>query len=162
MTRSQVLEFLREHSLAVQASVSPSGAPQAAVVGFVASDNFELFFDTLHVTRKMYNLRHNPRIAFVIGGWAAGDERTVQYEGVADEPVGTELERLKQLYFARFPDGPARQTWPGLVYVRARPIWLRYSDFNRAPPEIVEFGLADLTGPAWPGSEAHPSRCGHS
>jgi hypothetical protein len=92
----------------------------------------------------MHNLRRNPKIAFVIGGLTNGDKRTVQYEGVADEPVGAELERLKELYFTRFPDGLERQSWRGLVYVRARPMWIRYSDFNRTPPEIVEFGLDDL------------------
>ena len=146
MTRSELLQFMRGHSLAVQASVSPSVAPQAAVVGMVVTDDFEVFFDTLEVTRKMHNLRRNPKIAFVIGGLTNGDERTVQYEGVADEPVGAELEHLKELYFIRFPDGRERQSWQGLVYVRARPTWIRYSDFNRTPPEIVEFGLDQFRG----------------
>jgi hypothetical protein len=130
---------MRSQSLAVQASVSPSSSPQAAVVGIVITDEFEAFFDTLDATRKVHNLRRNPRIAFVIGGLTSGDERTVQYEGIADEPVGAELDRLKEFYFARFPDGRARQSWPGLIYVRARPTWVRYSDFNQSPPEIVEW-----------------------
>jgi hypothetical protein len=146
MTRTGLLQFMRSHSLAVQASVSPSAVPQAAVVGMVVTDGFEVFFDTLDATRKMHNLRRSPKIAFVIGGLSPGDERTVQYEGVADEPVGAELDRLKELYFIRFPDGRERQKWPGLVYVRARPIWIRYSDYNQAPPEIVEFGADDLRG----------------
>ena len=94
MTRSELLRFMRGHSLAVQTSVSPAVAPQAAVVGIVVTDDFEVFFDTLDVTRKMHNLRRNPKIAFVIGGLTNGDERTVQYEGVADEPVGTELKAM--------------------------------------------------------------------
>jgi hypothetical protein len=48
------------------------------------------------------NLRRNARIAIVIGGLDAGDERTVQYEGVADEPTGADLERLKECCFSRF------------------------------------------------------------
>jgi len=139
MTRDDILQFMRHHRWAVQASVSQSGAPQAALIGVVVTDNFEVFFDTLGITRKVGNLRGNPKIAFVIGGWIDGDERTVQYEGIADEPRGSELERLKEVYFGRFPDGRERVTWPGLVYVRARPTWIWYSDFNRRPPEIVEF-----------------------
>ena len=27
----------------------------------------------------------------------------------------------------------------GLIYVRSRPTWIRYSDFNQDPPLIVEF-----------------------
>ena len=139
MTQPELLQFLRGHLLAVQSSVSPAGAPQAAVVGIAVSDGFEIVFDTLDSTRKVQNLRQNPKIAFVIGGVTPGEERTVQYEGIADEPIGAELERLKQLYYKSFPDGPARLKWPGLIYIRARPKWIRYSDFNRNPPEIVEF-----------------------
>ncbi len=124
--------------------MSPALAAQAAVVGIAITDRFELFFDTLATTRKVHNLRRNPRIAFVIGGLTSGDERTVQYEGVADEPAGTDLARLKQLYFGVFPDGPERQSWPGITYVRVRPTWIRYSDFNRAPPQIVEFAPHQL------------------
>jgi hypothetical protein len=29
-------------------------------------------------------------------------------------------------------------SWSGLVYVRVRPRWLRYSDFRAEPPRIVE------------------------
>jgi len=81
---------------------------------------------------------------FVIGGQTSGDERTVQYEGLADEPAGAELTRLKELYFKAFPDGPERQGWAGITYVRARPTWIRYSDFNRTPPQIVEFTAGEL------------------
>jgi hypothetical protein len=143
MTRAELLQFLRGHSLAVQASVSPSGAPEAAVVGIVVTDDLEVLFDTLETTRKMQNLRRNPKIAFVIGGLTAGDERTVQYEGVADEPSGAQLSRLKELYFQAFPDGRERQSWPGLVYVRARPTWIRYSDYNRMPPKIIELNFGE-------------------
>lgn len=138
-TRADVLEFVRRHSLGIQASVSPSFEPQAAVVGFIVTDDFELFFDTVDSTRKVTNLRHNPAVAFVIGGLVEGDERTVQYEGVADEPTGRDLEQLQERYFLRFPDGRDRQRWPGILYVRVRPRWLRFSDFGATPPEIVEF-----------------------
>src|SRR5215467_7998 len=111
-TLAEVLEFVRGHSLAVQASVSPSLFPQAAVVGFIATENFELFFDTVESTRKVSNLRQNRAVAFVIGGLASGDERTVQYEGIADEPAEPELGQLKEQYFLRFPDGRDRQNWP--------------------------------------------------
>jgi general stress protein 26 len=144
MTREQLLAFMRSHRYAVEASVSSSGGVQAAVVGIVVSDDFEIFFDTLAETRKARNLRHNEAIAFVIGGTAPDDERSVQYEGVADQPEGAELERLKALYLNRFPDGVERQSWPGLIYLRARPTWLRYSDFSRAPPEIVELDPQQL------------------
>ena len=144
MQSGELLRFLREHRLAVEASVSTSVAAQAAVVGFAVSDEFEIIFDTLDSTRKVANLRQNPRVAFVIGGLLPGDERTAQYEGVADEPSGGELERLTDIYYRVYPDGRARRSWPGLIYVRARPTWIRYSDYNVDPPQIVEFTADQL------------------
>jgi hypothetical protein len=78
------------------------------------------------------------------GSGGIKDERTVQYEGIADEPSGTELEQLKQVYYAAYPDGPGRLSWPGLIYVRVRPTWLRYSDYTIDPPAIVEYGAGEL------------------
>jgi general stress protein 26 len=144
MNRRALLEFVRFHRLAVQASVSAEGAAQAAIVGFAVTDQFEIVFDTLETTRKAQNLRQNPRVALVIGGWVPGDERTVQYEGLADEPSGSEMERLKESYYAVYPDGPSRLSWPGLIYIRVRPTWIRYSDYNRNPPEIVGFRAESL------------------
>lgn len=144
MDAKALLDFLRQHRLAVQASVSATDCPQAAVVGFAVTEMFEIVFDTTESTRKVPNLRQNPKAALVIGGLTPGDERTVQYEGVADEPTGAELERLKAVYYAVFPDGPNRLNWSGLVYIRIRPTWIRYSDYNVDPPQIVEFHPADL------------------
>jgi general stress protein 26 len=144
MTTAELLSFLRRHPLAVQASVSAAGDPQAAVVGVAVTDDFEIFFDTSDTSRKVSNLRRNPKIALVIGGTIDGDERTVQYEGIADEPSGAELQRMKDLYFQSFPDGRERQSWPGITYIRARPTWVRYSDFTQVPPQMIEFDSAQL------------------
>ena len=147
-SKRDILQFMRSQSLAVQASVSPSGVPQAAVVGFVVTDTFEIIFDTTDATRKVHNLRNNPSISFVIGGMTAGDERTVQYEGTVDEPQGKELEYLREIYFAAFPEGRERLNWRGLIHMRVRPLWLRFCDFNQTPPEVVEFSFVEQTGAA--------------
>ena len=144
MTPGDLLAFMRTHRVAVQASVSAAAAPQAAVVGIAVTDRFEVVFDTLGPSRKASNLRSNSAIALVMGGLMPGDERTVQYEGVADEPEGTERERLTEAYYGVYPDGRDRLSWPGLTYVRVRPRWIRYSDFGQATPLIVEFTAAQL------------------
>ena len=140
MNVTELLAFLRRHRICVQASVSPSGAPQAAVVGFAVSDDLEIVFDTVGTTRKMSNLRQDPRVALVIG-W--DDEQTLQIEGVADEPQGADLARLKAVYFEVYPDGVERQAWKDITYVRVRPTWARYSDF-RPGGSIIELGETTL------------------
>jgi pyridoxine/pyridoxamine 5'-phosphate oxidase len=142
MTRLELLSFLRKHRLGVLSTVSPVSEPKAAVVGIAITDQLEIIFDTLDSTRKCVNLRRNPKIAFVIG-W--DNEITVQYEGVADEPKGAVLDRVKEAYFVAYPDGRERQNWTGITYFRVRPKWVRYSDFN-TPLQIVEFNEDDLAG----------------
>ena len=157
MDTQKLLEFLRSNRLAVQASLSCNG-PQAAVVGFAISDRFEIVFDTLQTTRKAVNLRRNPHIALVIGGLTAGDERTVQYEGIADEPSGVDLERVKEIYYSAYPDGPIRANWPGLIYIRVRPKWIRYSDYNQNPAEVVEIHEQDLPALILQSFSLHPQQ----
>lgn len=118
--------------------MNPSGAVQAAVVGIAVTDTFEIIFDTLASARKAQNIARDPRIALVIGGVLDGEERTVQYEGLADRPTGQELQPLQELYFRAFPEGRNRLSWPGLVYLRVKPQWIRYSDYRSDPPTIVE------------------------
>jgi Pyridoxamine 5'-phosphate oxidase len=140
----ELLSFLRSQRWAIEATASTAQAPQAAIVGIAVTDQFELVFDTLASSRKAANLRTNARVALVIGGWNDSEPRTVQYEGVADFPTGAELDRLKQVYFAAFPDGPTRLSWPGITYVRVKPAWVRYSDFRSEPPVITERVFSNL------------------
>ncbi len=144
LSRAELLSFLRGPRYAVEASVTTAGQPQAAIMGIVVTDLFEILFDTLGTTRKMANLRANPRIALAIGSLQEGEHRGVQLEGLADEPRGAELARVQELYFAKFSDGRARLTWPGITYVRVRPTWLRYSDYGGGKPLILEFTAEQL------------------
>jgi len=145
VTRERLYEFMNAHKLAVLATVAMDGSPQAAVMGIAVTPELEIIFDTLRSTRKYRNLRTNPRVAFVIGGEG---EVTVQYEGIAEEPADAELRACKEAYFAKWPDGPQREHWPGMTYIRVRPAWIRYSDFNEASREIAEmtFDAANAQG----------------
>jgi uncharacterized pyridoxamine 5'-phosphate oxidase family protein len=140
MTRGELLGFLQKHRLGVVATISPNGDPQSSVVGIAVTDQLEILFDTLSTTRKCKNLRRHPKISVVVG-W--DQEITVQYEGIADEPTGAELERLKKLYFVVYPECMEHQSWDGITYFRIRPTWIRYSDFN-SNGNIVEFLASDI------------------
>ncbi|HEV2490843.1 MAG TPA: pyridoxamine 5'-phosphate oxidase family protein [Candidatus Acidoferrales bacterium] len=149
ISRAELVAFLREVPLLTLATLSPEGAPQAALLGVAVSDDLELVLDTLETTRKFRNIRRDPRVAFVFGkagGYKFGehDERTLQYEGLAEIPAGEELKRAQTLYFGLFPEGRERLKWPHITYIRARPTWIRFSDYNRNPPLIAELGGDDL------------------
>ena len=65
-------------------------------------------------------------------------------DGALGERSGDELARLKAVYFAKFPDGPQRESWPGIAYFRVKPVWLRYSDFRGSEPKVLTFDGASL------------------
>lgn len=136
MTKNDLLRFMDSERLGVAGSISPEGVPQAALVGFAMTPELEIVFDTVKSSRKYRNLSRNPAASFVIG---CSTEVTVQFEGVAAELSGDELPRYQKIYFAKWPDGPDRLSWPGICYFVVRPRWIRYSNFSSPPPEIVEF-----------------------
>lgn len=137
MDRDGLVGFVRARGLAVVATTAADGCPQAAVVGIAVTDDGDFVFDTTRSSRKFANLVRWPRVALVIGGdWA--DERTVQIEGTAVEVPGDDP--AVAAYYGQFPAGRERAGWPGIVYVRVRPDWGRFSDYR---PE--SFGTQEIS-----------------
>lgn len=137
MTRAEAFEFLSARKLGVVCSISPEGDPQSAVVGIAVTAELDLIFDTLSSSRKYRNLSANPRCAVTAWDGAV----TVQYEGEAWELSGEQLARYQPVYFAAWPDGPSRLSWPGITYFVVRPRWIRYSDFAVEPARIEDVEL---------------------
>jgi hypothetical protein len=136
MDKSTVQQFLSRQTLGVVGSISPEGTAQAALVGIAVTPEMEIIFDKVSSSRKFRNLVANPRCSFVVG-WTG--EVTAQFEGLAFRPQGAQLARYQQIYFATWPDGPARLNWTGITYFVVRPEWIRHSDFDQNPPLIEEF-----------------------
>ena len=138
MTRLELYNFMTAQKLGVLGYQAPDGAPRSALVGIGVTADLEIVFDTVSSSRKYASLRANPAASFVIG-WAG--EVTVQLEGRAFQPFGEELQRYQQVYFAAYPDGPERLSWPGIAYFVVRPNWVRFSDYDQRPPFIEEFSF---------------------
>jgi hypothetical protein len=141
LDEQELLAYLRGQRWAIQASSSALCRPQAAIIGYAVTDRLEVVFDTLTGSRKAANLRENPQIALVIGGWQDALPRTLQLEGVIDFPRGADLARIKPAYFAVFPDGRARESLPDITYVRVVPRWMRFSDYTVEPASIAEHAI---------------------
>ena len=135
MDQGAVYAFMAGFRYGVVSSIAKDGSPQSALVGIAVTPQLEIVFDTVKSSRKYTNLIARPRCSFVVG-W--GGEETVQYEGIAIEPQGAELQRFQQAYFAVWPDGPARLAWPGIAYFAVKPLWVRYCDYLQSPARVVE------------------------
>lgn len=135
MNVEEVFQFMNGESLAVLATTTENGQPEATLMGFAVTPGLEIIFDTVKSSRKYPNLKKNPRVAWVIG---CITEVTVQYEGLAQELAGEELAKYQKTYFTKFTDGPARLAWPGITYFVVRPKWVRYCDDNPGKRRIEE------------------------
>ena len=135
MNLQEVCRFMDGERLGVLTTATSSGQPEAALMGFALTPNLEIIFDTVRSSRKYPNLKENPRVAWAVG---CTTEVTVQYEGEAEELEGEALAKYKPIYFQKFPDGPARENWPGMTYFVVRPKWVRYCDYNPGSRRIEE------------------------
>ena len=127
MERSEIFAYLHAQRLGVLGTLSTSLEPQGALVGYAVTLELEILFDTLRTTRKYHNMMANPRASFTVGN---ADERTVQYEGIAEELTGENVQRFQPVYFATWPDGVARQQWPDITWFVIRPRWIRFTDYK--------------------------------
>ena len=139
LQKSDLLNFIRKQSMAVISTVNEAGRPESALVEFVALDDLTLLFDTFSNKRKYRNVSRDPHVSFVIG-WNS-DNRTLQYEGVATETYGDDLDLCKQLYYQALPDAKSFESHGDLRFFRVKPRWIRYSDFSVDPWRISEITL---------------------
>jgi general stress protein 26 len=136
MTKPELFGFMSRQRLGVVSSTDSDGTAQSALVGIAVTPELEIIFDTLEHTRKVRNLFSRPDCSVVLG-WDG--EITVQYEGIARRYSVDDQGAWKDTYFATWPECRAHTSWPGLIYFVVSPKWIRYSDYGKSPPEILEF-----------------------
>ncbi|KQM82069.1 pyridoxamine 5'-phosphate oxidase family protein [Agromyces sp. Leaf222] len=141
MDRSALIEYVREHGDAVVSTIGPDGAPQSAYLSITATDLGEFVFNARGGSRKIANLRRDPRIAVVVGGH---DKTTLQAQGEAEvlAPGSAESARCADAYAAAFPWFGESLTKTEFELVRVSLQWARYGDYREGPPVSVEVELS--------------------
>jgi len=133
--RHAIATYLGNHHLAIMSTVNIQGAPQAAVIGYSCTGDLELVFTTYEHSRKVANLKKNPRVALVVG-WDGG--RTLQYEGEAHEVTGKQALKLEELHYSIVPTvAKYVQSKKQIVY-KITPKWIRLVDFHQDPWQTWE------------------------
>jgi general stress protein 26 len=127
--------------MGVVATASPSGKPEAALVGIAVTDRGELVFDTPSGARKVANIERNDRVAVVIG-W--DDGVSVQVEGTARVVNDDERAGYERIYASQFPG--SRVTDPSFAVAVLTPNWVRRYDATSDPARCEHANW--LTGPA--------------
>ena len=139
MDKKQIaLDFVKKQLIGVLATTSPENKPEAAVIEFGETDDFELVFDTSKEYRKYKNLQHNPSVAFVVGG---PENISIQLEGVAKELTPAEFSKYKEAYFKKNPDAKKWDSLPETRWFKITVKWLRYRDYNVHPSTVWEIDI---------------------
>ncbi|HYE22084.1 MAG TPA: pyridoxamine 5'-phosphate oxidase family protein [Verrucomicrobiae bacterium] len=132
----KIFQYVKEQNLAVMATVSPDAKPEAAVVGFSETDNFELYIGTYEFSRKFQNIKKNSLVALVIG-W--DDGKTVQYEGEIEEVTNPdEIDEFKRTHLAKMPSAVKYLENENEKFLKVKPHWVRYTDLSIDPWEVLE------------------------
>lgn len=127
MDEAALIEYVRAQRDGVVSTLGPDGSPQAAYLPVAATAIGELVFDARDDSRKVANIRRDPRVAVVIGG---ADGTTLQVQGAADVPSGRDHARCAEAYVAAFPEFADSVHSADIVIVRVTPDWSRYGDYR--------------------------------
>ena len=102
------LNYLKQQLIGRLATVSKKQIPQVTAVGFGVDDD-HLYMNIKHTSKKARNIRHNPRVAFVVDDFPPWDGtgegiREVLISGKAELISSGELyEKGKILIEEKFP-----------------------------------------------------------
>lgn len=127
--RKRILDFIKKNKLGVISTISPNGSPESAVMVISQKDNLELIFQTPNNYRKYMNLKENPNVAIVFG-FDLNEFTTVQYEGIAKEAEGKEVDECRRIHIAKNPKSADYAYLPENKYFIVSPNWIRYWNFN--------------------------------
>lgn len=133
-----MIEYVREQRFGVVSTLGPDGEPQSAFLSITATDLGEFVFDAKPDSRKVANIRRDPRIAVVVGG---SDGTTLQAEGRADLPDDPDLARCAAEYVQAFPEFADSVHDRTAVVIRVRLDRAKYSDFRGPSPVTAEVAV---------------------
>lgn len=133
----KILDYLGTQLLGVLSYVNAAGKPQSALVAVTETEGLDLIFGTDKTSRKYQQILNNPHVAFVIGTDVEAGI-TVQYEGIATEVDGAELEKARDLHLKKNPQSKKFAFKDSQTFFTVKLTWVRYAAMNQQPPEIFE------------------------
>ena len=127
--KQTILNFIKNKKLTVISTINKNNKPESSVVAFSETNNLEIIFGTLNITRKYANLQNNKSVSLVIG-W---DEEniTVQYEGYAIEAKHEEHDICRDIHLKKNPSSKKYAYDDKQRYFKITPKWVRYSNLSK-------------------------------
>ena len=121
----------------VVATVNQAGSPEAAIVGFGQTKDFNIIFGTDKNSRKARNILSKNEVALSFQGTYSA----LQYEGTATIIEKEEKEKYAKIYFEKVPEAYKYYNLENQIYFLVKPLWLRYTDHRTQPGTITELSF---------------------
>jgi PPOX class probable F420-dependent enzyme len=132
LDETRIRRFLDGTDVVVLATVQPDGAPLAMPMWFL-HDPVSLTMISVDGTRKIHNLRRDPRVCVVAEGGARGEVRGVSVHGRVDF----------------LPDGPERRALAERFADKYHPYLERRWGGRAMPPDRVMFRIVPSRVRSW-------------
>jgi uncharacterized pyridoxamine 5'-phosphate oxidase family protein len=135
---SRAFQFIKKNTVAVVATTSSEGNPNAAMVNYVIDSIGNLYFITRKNSQKYKNLKKNPSVAVVIG--SENTLECIQIEGksmdINDEKFEKEIKsefsiraKLQDIYLSE--TNPFHQIkGVNFALFKIIPEWVRFVDYK--------------------------------
>jgi len=137
--KDKILRFIKNQKLMVISTLNKNNYPESALVGFSENADLEVIFGIFNDTRKYLNLEGNKNVSLVIG-FDINEKITIQYEGIANEVKGKELEQCKKIHIDKLENEEYVNNSKEKIF-KIIPKWIRYSDLSKEPEEIFEISF---------------------
>jgi len=134
--KNQILETIKKNSLCILSTVSSDNKSESAVMAYSIKDDFTFIMSTEPNTRKYSNILSHSSVSIIVGGV---DSPSIQIDATAKIVDGEIANGLKDFALAQHPELKDYLS-DTVKFIEIKTNWLRYTDFSKNPPEIVEFG----------------------
>lgn len=134
--KKDLLLMLKNNKLSILSTASLSGKTESAIMAMVVKDDFTILMSTEPTSRKMINIKSNPQVSVIIGG--LNNDPSVQIDGQIK--ILNEEETSEACNYMLVARPELKEYGIETATIMAiTPLWMRYSDFSKNPPEIIEF-----------------------
>jgi len=121
--KEEIEKYLSEHPHLNLATSDKSGSPWASTVAFVSNGSV-VYFMTSPNSRKVRNLKENPKVAYTVDEDSTDWKKTkaVQMEGTAVVLPVEQMEQIIPLFAQKFPQFSDMPEGKGFVLVMVTPV----------------------------------------
>lgn len=136
----QIIDFISGEHICVLSILRADGEVHGASLHYsFTKDGSEFYFSTQESSEKAKGLKSEEwQKASLVVGFSEETWKTLQVRGQLTIAEGDDMDKVKEIHYARNPGSKRYDGEPGNIIMRFKPTWWRYSDFKAKPPVFLQ------------------------